>query len=173
MKLSEYARSEYIENNYYTRKLTNVFKGELNDDHLKIAMEVVRRKILVGLLTKMDQSMDRAERYFKWKYRVSPENQENCRAELVSGGSNKDDHRVKTPPPGTGLYEALRRQNVYDLQLYSYVETIFEEQEALFKDTPENFRNIDATCCKCEPPTWPPEGGFLCPLNRGPEQEAN
>eukprot|EP00957_Ditylum_brightwellii_P041899 3173272-Ditylum_brightwellii.AAC.1 len=26
MKLSEYARSEYIENNYYTRKLTNVFK---------------------------------------------------------------------------------------------------------------------------------------------------
>ena len=27
---------------------------------------------------------------------------------------------------------------------------------------PEEFRKVDGTCCKCGPPTYPPEG-FTCP----------
>jgi hypothetical protein len=46
--------------------------------------------------------------------------------------------------------------------LYNYIEQLFVEQEAFVAGLPDNFRMVDATCCKCDPPTFPPEG-FTCP----------
>ena len=53
-------------------------------------------------------------------------------------------------------------QNQYDLQVYGYIEELFKEQEHYFADVPEDIRNVGATCCKCNPPTYPDEG-FECP----------
>jgi hypothetical protein len=53
-------------------------------------------------------------------------------------------------------------QNNFDLQLYGYIESLFKEQAQFVADLPADFRNIDGTCCKCDPPTFPPEG-FECP----------
>eukprot|EP00565_Helicotheca_tamesis_P007570 CAMPEP_0185732626 /NCGR_PEP_ID=MMETSP1171-20130828/16907_1 /TAXON_ID=374046 /ORGANISM="Helicotheca tamensis, Strain CCMP826" /LENGTH=682 /DNA_ID=CAMNT_0028402161 /DNA_START=52 /DNA_END=2100 /DNA_ORIENTATION=+ len=163
--IEEYAASDIIENNWMTRQLTNQLEGDLTDDHLALAMEVIRRKFLVGLMTQIERTVERFERFFRWTYRVNPPNQEACRERLLDGGSNKNasGNKKEKPQEGSEAYELLRMQNVYDLQLFEYIESLFEEQAEFVQDIPADFRNIDATCCKCFPPTFPPEG-FDCPL---------
>ncbi len=94
---------------------------------------------------------------------MNPPNQEKCRESLLHGGSNSNSKNKKEKPqPGSEDWELLAWQNQYDLQLYEYIETLFEEQEAFVADIPNDFRMVDATCCKCDPPTFPPEG-YECP----------
>ncbi|KAL7541079.1 hypothetical protein ACHAXR_010616 [Thalassiosira sp. AJA248-18] len=160
--LEEYATSYIVENNWMTRVLSNDMEGELTEDNLRNAMEVVRTKFLVGLMTKMEPTMARAEKFFRWTYHVYPRYQEKCRKMLMSGGSNSNKKNKKPLKEGDLAWDLLAQQNNFDLQLYNYVETLFEEQEALVSGLPDNFRNIDRTCCNCRPPTFPPEG-FTCP----------
>ena len=161
--LEQYATSSVIENNWITRQLANQPSGDLDDRHLKIAMEVIRRKFMVGIMKKLKESMTRFEKFFRWKYHVNPTNQEACRERLTGGGSNSNEKNKKEKPkPGEPLWDLLAAQNLFDIQLYEYIETLFVEQEAFVTGMPDDFRNIDATCCKCDPPTFPPEG-FACP----------
>ena len=161
--LEQYAQSDIVENNWMTRQLSNQLGGELSNDHLEKAMEVVRRKFMVGLMTKIGSSMTRFEKFFHWKYKVNPTNQEACRERLMSGGSNSNKSNKKPlPKEGEPAWDLLAHQNNFDLQLYKYIEQLFEEQEAFVSGIPDNYRSIDATCCKCDPATFPPEG-FTCP----------
>lgn len=162
--IAQYAQSSKIENNWLTRQLSNQYEGELTEENLKIAMEVIRRKFMVGLMTKIEETMERFERFFHWTYHVNPPNQEKCREQLMAGGSNRNSSGKKKEKPKEGSedWELLAWQNQYDLQLYLYIEALFSEQEQFVADIPVGFRLVDATCCKCGPPTFPPEG-FKCP----------
>lgn len=162
--IEQYATSDRIENNWLTRQLSNQPGGELTPDDVSLAMEVIRRKVMVGLMTDIERTTERFERFFRWTYHVNPTNQEQCREELLTGGSNSNaKNKKEKPEPGSKEWELLEWQNKYDLELYEYIEALFEEQEAFVADIPADFRNIDATCCKCDPPTEPPEG-FTCPM---------
>ncbi|KAL3803337.1 hypothetical protein HJC23_009301 [Cyclotella cryptica] len=161
--LEQYAQSDIVENNWMTRQLSGQLGGELTDANLQKAMEVVRRKFLVGLMTQIEPSMTRFEKFFRWKYKVNPTNQEACRARLMGTGSNSNKANKKPlPQEGEPAWDLLAHQNNYDLPLYKYIEQLFVEQEAFVAGMPDDYRNIDATCCKCDPPTFPPEG-FTCP----------
>ena len=188
--LEQYAQSDIVENNWMTRQLSNQLGGELTEENLNKAMEVVRRKFLVGLMTQIEPTMvsvwmgllirllsiifmlyahiiytsqARAEKFFRWKFHVNPPNQEACRERLMSGGANSNKANKKEgPKEGDEAWNLLAHQNNFDLRLYSYIEQLFVEQEAFVADLPDNFRNVDATCCKCYPATFPPEG-FTCP----------
>lgn len=161
--LEQYAQSDIVENNWMTRQLSNQLGGELTEENLNKAMEVVRRKFLVGLMTQIEPTMARAEKFFRWKFHVNPPNQEACRERLMSGGANSNKANKKEgPKEGDEAWNLLAHQNNFDLRLYSYIEQLFVEQEAFLADLPDNFRNVDATCCKCYPATFPPEG-FTCP----------
>lgn len=161
--IEQYAESDRIENNWMTRQLSGQLSGDLNDDALAVAMEVIRSKFLVGLMTEMDRTMERFEKFFRWKYRVNPENQEACRERLMSGGSNSNSaNKKEQPKEGDIAWEKLMWQNQYDMQLYDFIVELFEEQEAFVSGIPDGYRLIDATCCKCDPPTFPPEG-YECP----------
>jgi hypothetical protein len=161
--LEEYATSNVIENNWITRQLTNELSGELNDTHLKAAMEVISRKFFVGIMTKLEESMTRFEKLFHWKFRVNPPYQEECRKGLIGRGSNSNRKNKKGKPiPGDPVWDLIAAQNTYDIQLYELIESLFLEQESWVSEIPDDFRNIDATCCRCDPPTFPPEG-FSCP----------
>jgi len=156
MTLSEYALSPHIENNWMVRQLTQAYAGEIGEEHLNIAIDIVRRKFLVGLLTKKKETMERVEKFFHWKYRVNPENQEKCRDKLLTGGSNSNaQNKQEKPKPGDESWELLGNQNLYDLKLYEFIEQLFEEQAKLFEDIPDGYRKIDASCAKCVPPTFP------------------
>jgi len=161
--LEQYAQSDIVENNWMTRQLSNQLGGELTEENLNKAMEVVRRKFLVGLMSQIEPTMARAEKFFRWTFHVNPPNQEACRERLMSGGANSNKANKKEgPKEGDEAWNLLAHQNNFDLRLYTYIEQLFVEQEAFVTGLPDNFRNVDATCCKCYPQTFPPEG-FTCP----------
>ena len=148
--------------NWMTRQLSNQLGGELTDENLNKAMEVVRTKFIVGLMSKIEPSMTRFEKMFHWKYHVNPPNQEACRERLMSGGSNSNKSNKEAVDENHPAWPLLAQQNNFDLILYTYIEQLFEEQEAFVTGIPDDYRSIDGTCCKCDPPTFPPEG-FTCP----------
>merc|ERR1712194_325801 len=117
---------------------------------------------MVGLMSQIEAAMTRFEKYFKWTYRVNPANQEACRARLMAGGPNSNKANKKPLAEGDPVWDLLARQNNLDLQLYAYIEQLFTEQESFVQGLPDDFRKVDATCCKCYPQTFPLEG-FTCP----------
>lgn len=158
MTLDQYASSAKAEDNIVTRTLSNHPYGELTEDHVKVALEVIRRKFLVGLGKHLNASLIRFEQFFRWTYHVNPEYQEMCRDRIIA-----EHTEVEIPAEGTPAWELLAFKNQYDLQLYGYIESLFPEQEQFVADVPEEIRRADATCCECSPPSLPLEG-YECPL---------
>jgi hypothetical protein len=162
LSLREYAESNHADYNWLTRELSGAKIRNVTEEHLKIAMDVVRRKVLVGLLSKKEETMERFEKYFEWKFRVNPKNQEICREGLLSKGSNINEHKDEIAIPGTTTYQLLASLNKLDLQLYQYIEVLFEEQAAFVKSKHDGYRLEGATCCKC---TVPPSCALSNKLN--------
>jgi len=156
MTLEEYGNSNLVENNFMVRLLTNVLRKELFQHDLVRAKLILKRKFVIGLLDNFEESFGRFEKYFGWKYRENPLGQEECRAKYLSHGDNtnkeKKKHHLETVTPGTPAYEALVRQNEWDLQLYKYIEELFEDQKQMFLNVSDEYRMEGATCCKCDDP---------------------
>jgi hypothetical protein len=152
MSIEDYAKSGMAENNWLTRTLAHRSdEAILTDDDLQKAIDIIRRKILVGLLSEKEESMERIEKFFGWKYRVNPKNQEICRARLLGAGinTNKENTSEKLTP-GTSAYDLLANENLFDLKLYDMVTSLFVEQSSYFNAVPDGFRLKNATCCKCQ-----------------------
>eukprot|EP00591_Stephanopyxis_turris_P005134 CAMPEP_0195517576 /NCGR_PEP_ID=MMETSP0794_2-20130614/11017_1 /TAXON_ID=515487 /ORGANISM="Stephanopyxis turris, Strain CCMP 815" /LENGTH=707 /DNA_ID=CAMNT_0040646397 /DNA_START=48 /DNA_END=2171 /DNA_ORIENTATION=+ len=145
MTIQEYARSDLFHDNYLTRVLSNQFNGKVTNDHLEVAKRVVREKVLVGLLSEKEISLNRFEYYFGWKYNTSvekPRSQEKFREEFLHTGTNVNQkHKSYKPQPGSGPYELMAERNAYDMKLYTFIETIFWEQEKLFTDISDDYRH--------------------------------
>jgi len=149
MSLEDYAESGLPENNVLTRTLVNKTTADLSDGDVQVAMDIIRRKILIGLLSKKEESMERFEKYFGWKYSIHPNNQEKCRKRMLATMPADLEEPLK---PGMSAYDMLASVNHYDMQLYEYVETLFVEQAAFVDGIPDGFRMNDAACCKCQTP---------------------
>ena len=148
--MKQYAQSNHIENNWMTRYLSNTMNGELTRAHLEVAMDILRRKFLVGLIDQLEPSMKRFEAFFGWKYMLNPTIQETCRESLFTVGTNANTNsRITIPEEGSYIYNLIAQQNMFDLELYAYIETLFDEQAQYVKDIPEDYRLIDAQCSKC------------------------
>lgn len=164
--IEEYAVSDRVENNWMTRRLSGNMVDELDESDLAIATETLRKKFFVGLTTKMEESMDRFERFFRWTYHIAPINQEKCRNKffLEEGGANRNEKKaVDRPREGSKAWDLLAEKNKFDLVLHDVVKELWDEQEQLLGPSyPQGYRQIKQTCCKCNPPTYPP-GGFECP----------
>ncbi|GFH48415.1 hypothetical protein CTEN210_04891 [Chaetoceros tenuissimus] len=158
MTFEQYAASTKLENNYLTRKLANLQVGELGEEHMEIAMEVIRRKFLVGLTRNRADSLVRFEQFFQWTFRMNPEEQQSCISRILEN----IDTGVVLPVQGSTEYQLIEFQNQFDLQLYSYIESLFIQQEQFVSLIPKDIRSQGATCCECSPATIPPEG-FQCP----------
>jgi len=154
--IERYSRSTYVENNFLTRQLSKQLEGPLEESHYRKAVEIVRDKFLVGLTTKMDESLGRFEKYFRWTYRIHPESQESCRSRILSEDLAAEEKlKQRMPKEDDPNWAWLLHHNAFDLRLYAYIEKLFEEQAVFVKGAAENFRNIDTTCCRCEPATFP------------------
>lgn len=150
MTLKEYAKSPYVENNFYTRVLSNTMEGSISDDHLAIATYNLKKKVVVGLLDRLDESLDRFEAFFGWKYSFNPTEQEKCRQDYLTNGANIGKRKpINIPDVGSDQYELLAWQNQYDLKLYDTVIQLFNEQKYLVSDKPHEYRLVDTTCSEC------------------------
>ena len=97
--IEEYAVSDRVENNWMTRRLSGNMVDELDESDLAIATETLRKKFFVGLTTKMEESMDRFERFFRWTYHIAPINQEKCRNKFFFGRRRSKPKRKESSRP--------------------------------------------------------------------------
>jgi hypothetical protein len=109
--LDQYATSSKIENNWLTRQLSDTPDGDLTQDHVTLALEIIRRKFSVGIMTEMKATTTRFEQFFCWKYFINPENQENCRGKLLTGRSNSNTKKkIDLPIEGSETWNLLAAQ---------------------------------------------------------------
>jgi hypothetical protein len=92
MTLEDYVHSPFMEQDWMTRYLSNTMTGPLKEEHFEVAKDTLRQKVMVGLLEKKEESMERFEKFFGWKYKSRPKVQEECRAEYLKGGVNSNTH---------------------------------------------------------------------------------
>mmetsp|Transcript_23849 Transcript_23849/g.36087 ORF Transcript_23849/g.36087 Transcript_23849/m.36087 type:complete len:594 (+) Transcript_23849:3-1784(+) len=140
MTLLEYANSRKVEENWVTRFLVNKPTGRLLDEHVDEAKQVMRNKIIVGLLDKMHDSLIRFELYFNWwelnKQRGDAGRMLQCQQNHARTAQNKVSHPI--PDRNDPAYQRLLQLNWADMKLFKYAEKLFEEQ-AVFVE------NMDAS----------------------------
>jgi len=139
MNLEQYASSQYAEENWMVRRMTNNLQIEGKDvtevDLLK-AKEILRQKCIIGLYSKMDESISRFEKMFGWG--AVTENQANsgkiCHDKIISNIQQRD----KTMAVGTIIekgdnnYNLLLNKNKLDMDLYLYAVKLYAAQEEMF-----------------------------------------
>ena len=127
--IDEFARSPYCESNWMVRSLTNKMEGPLSPDDIEIAKEVLRRKCLVGLMERMEESIVRFHTYFGFGDEVALLCSQQTFASKGSSKSNSHSHPKLDEQSET--YEILRVKNELDIRLYEYAKELFEEQGKL------------------------------------------
>jgi hypothetical protein len=150
MSLEDYVNSPYMEQDWLTRYLSNTMEGPLSEEHFELAKDTVRRKVMIGLLEKKNESMERFEKFFGWKYRARPKVQEECRSDYLRGGVNGNNNTKERPQPGSPLYELIVRMNKFDIRLYTYIEELYDSQVKLTSNFSDGYRLAGATCCECD-----------------------
>lgn len=122
-----------VENNWMTRFLTGKKGGTLTPDDLTIAMEILRRKVLVGLMDEMEESLRRFKSYFGW---VDDKN----RGESDTGACERQ--QFLSPQSGAGMgdiprgsqaWNLIMQQNRFDMQVYEYALSLFGEQKGMLE----------------------------------------
>jgi len=137
--LVQYASSDRIENNWMTRFLSNHHSGEVTMEHLILAKEILRTKVLIGLEDNNWVSLKRFESYFDWKYIKDPTKQFECRKQFLVKREEAFDYKVDNDSivkEGSQIWTLILWQNKFDMKLYQYAEKLFEEQGKLFPGIP-------------------------------------
>ena len=130
MTIEQFYEAGFAENNWMTRFLTNeLTKGELTEEDLHIAKEVLRQKSLIGLLEEKGETFDRFQKYFGWRPKNGAE--EECLAKKLEWAWPMK-HRHPPVEKDSNAYILIRAQNLFDLQLYEYATELFKQQEQLF-----------------------------------------
>ena len=125
--IEDYAISEFAENNWMIRHLIDKRTDMLSRRDLNTAKEIVRRKIVVGLVLDVRSAVERFLTTFGWDYNALDQEQRECMdAHLSTGGSNQNTHEALEE--GSIGWKILRANNLLDLELYDYVLQLYEEQ---------------------------------------------
>jgi len=126
--LLAYANGTKVERDWMTRMLSSEYTKELTEDDLDKAKEILRTKFLVGLLSDMKTSTDRFLTYFGWDH--TRQEQKDCIHRYTAHGNNVNPHPELEE--GTEAWNALLDANRFDMRLYDYAQTLFQQQGALF-----------------------------------------
>jgi len=125
MSLLEYAQSPRVEHNSITRLLSGQATGTITEHHLNIAKEVLRRKCLVGVLERKQETVVRLAEYFAWDHHK----QHLCVQNYLKNWSRQNNHPVVQED--SAEWNTLMMQNGFDMELYMYVNRLFDEQASL------------------------------------------
>ena len=107
------------------RSLTGKMEGPLYIDDIMMAKEVLRRKCLVGLMDRMEESIVRFHYYFGF----GNENALQCSKErFVSKESARNRHEHPQLDRSSSTWKILEKKNGLDLMLFEHAQQMFEEQ---------------------------------------------
>mmetsp|Transcript_26917 Transcript_26917/g.39000 ORF Transcript_26917/g.39000 Transcript_26917/m.39000 type:complete len:410 (-) Transcript_26917:472-1701(-) len=131
--IAKYSLTSFWEGNAVVRMLADLKENQKPTyEDLELAMEIVRRKILVGLMDHMEESIAIFDQYFGFQPGLNFDEQwyMDCRTNKAFGGANHNTKKKKVDPE-SGTYKNLARRNRYDRELYSYVVHLFETRKQL------------------------------------------
>lgn len=134
LTLDEYARSSRLEFNWMTRVLSGQLSGTLTQEHVDLAKTIVRRKLIVGLLDDMDETLRRFAFSFRWHNRIG-DREKTCLNKLANyDWPNDQQHQPDYPKldENSKTWYLLEEKNQYDMQLYYYARTQFEAQAVMY-----------------------------------------
>mmetsp|Transcript_17997 Transcript_17997/g.51543 ORF Transcript_17997/g.51543 Transcript_17997/m.51543 type:complete len:207 (-) Transcript_17997:54-674(-) len=144
--VQQYAESHYADDNWVVRQLVNKpdWNMELYKEDLQLAKDILQEKFVIGLITEMEESKDRFDKYFGFGF--EEEDADDCVAQVLGLPSAKNDEETQTTNshphpkvlPDTPEWEALLKINRLDLELYDYAVALFEVQAVLFEDSEED-----------------------------------
>jgi hypothetical protein len=124
MTLEDYATLGYAENNYLTRFLSNKMGGKIDSLDLAIAKKILKEKCVIGLYDEFEKSVHLFEQYFKWNTKGDGKTRESCIQQLVD--KVKENNAVHNEiRKGSKEWSLLARQNMFDLELYDYITSLF------------------------------------------------
>lgn len=137
MSLEDYSKSSHVENNWMVRMLTDRMSGEVGEAEFELARQVLKEKVLVGLLEQKEESLRRFEFYFGWKYTENAQKQASCRTRFLVGDFRTNESAKGKVKEGSQEWSLLMWQNKFDLKLYKYATLLFLQQGTeLFSDMP-------------------------------------
>lgn len=135
MTLEQYANSNRVEENWVTRFIVHHYTGRLTKEHLEEAKQVMRNKMIVGLLENFQESLKRFELYFDWwsmnKEKGIATHMVTCQQNHERTAQNKVSHPFPSEDdPG---YKRLVQLNWADQELYEYAKQLYAEQGVFVK----------------------------------------
>ncbi len=144
MTLLEYANSPLVEANFVMRSLLNKFTEKLSPDDLEVAKEILRRKIIVGIVNDFGDSLAAFEAIMNlepnWHVYTEHEDIAEGRRSFISSciqglkkgkGSNKHTH--KEVHTSSEEYKILEKKNAWDVELWRHIQEIYHEQKAILQ----------------------------------------
>lgn len=137
MTMAEYIKDKNPMNNPITRQLVNKQSKHISllPEDLTLAKEILRRKCIVGLVDRLEESMLRFQRYFGWKtkdYKWDGKeiSHSQCKHQYLIYGRNRNPHEELEP--GSAVWVLVQKFNEYDVSLYGYIVELFHQQSVLF-----------------------------------------
>ena len=106
------------------RSLTNKMVGPLSSDDILVAKEILRRKCIIGLLDRMEESIIRFHSYFGF----GDEAALGCARRQFAAGSGRNSHSHPKLNRDGETWKILEQKNEFDLILYEYARQLFEDQ---------------------------------------------
>ena len=123
VSLENFAERE-LPNNEMVRSLVGKKSSDdLADDDLFVAMEIIRRKCVVGLVDRIEESMERFQSYFGWASSLA-EGVAKCQQKVLAASGKRN----PAPKRGSEAYEILMSQNRLDVRLYEFALHMYEVQ---------------------------------------------
>ena len=123
--IDDYAQSEYCESNWMVRALLDKMTGPLSGEDIMVAKEVLRRKCIVGLMHRMEDSIVRFHSYFGF----GDDNALQCSKDnFVRKGTAQNTHKHPKLDQNSATWEILEKKNGLDLMLFEHAQQLFEEQ---------------------------------------------
>jgi len=135
MTLPDYVESEFFEDNILTRSLSGNFGTPLAKEDVYTAKEVLKRKFIVGLYDRMQESLERFEKFFGWNLNIEAQKcqetevqREISKQSSTKIYSNGDENEGAHPNLTSSELASLAERNRVDLSLFEFVKFLFAYQ---------------------------------------------
>jgi hypothetical protein len=125
MTLEEFVSRGHVERNALTRLIVQKHGVDLNQEDAFRAMEILRRKTLIGLSSRIDESLERFRHFHQWGDWM----QNSCYAKIRSLEDELEN--TVTVERGGPAWSLIMEQNHADEKLYEYAVDLFDEQANL------------------------------------------
>lgn len=139
------SNSEFFEDNILTRSLSGNFDTPLAKEDVYTAKEVLKRKFIVGLFDRMQESLERFEKFFGWNLNVDSQKCQETEVQRAISKqsstniySNSDEHEGAHPSLTSSELASLAERNRIDLSLFEFVKFLFAYQGRVLFGVLEN-----------------------------------